>query len=112
MRNVAFKRAKHSPKVAESLHSDYITEHAYTDLFEEGFHKAEDGYEILPEDQFIKELSKNDNLHREFLAKKEQLEKALQASLAAEAQVQAQQEKLASKEYEQFLKWKKSQGKR
>ncbi len=70
MVNIAFKRAKHSPMVKESLHPEFITEFADVTQFPEGFHKVEDGYEILSKDQFELEYAKNQQLMDEFKVKK------------------------------------------
>jgi hypothetical protein len=66
MKNIAFKRAKTTPNVKDSLHPEYIVEFADTTLFPPDFHKPEDGYEILPEDQFQQELAKNHEKHEQF----------------------------------------------
>lgn len=112
MKNIAFKRAKSSPSVKDSLHPDFITEYADTSLFEEGFHRVEDGYEILDEARFQEELSKNDELHRQFTEKRLKDEQDLiKAKEALEIQELAQ-EKKDLREYEEFLRWKKIKGKR
>lgn len=111
MRNVAFKRAKNT-QAKGLLHDEFIVEHAYTDLFPKGFHKPEDGYEILTEEEFQAEWAKNDSYHADFLEEKRKLEKAEQASADAAAQKAAQEMKKKREEYEQFQRWMKSQGKR
>ena len=112
MKNIAFKRAKSSPAVKDSLHPDFITEYADTTLFEEGFHKVEDGFEILDEEQFKVELSKNDELHRQYTEKRLKDEQDMfKAKEALEIQELAQ-EKKDLREYEEFKKWKKMKGKR
>lgn len=107
MKNYAFKRASSNPSTGSSLHSKFITEYADTTLFEPGFHKQEDGYEILPEDQFFGELAKNDSLHVEFLKKKAAQDEAIRAALEAEAQVLEQEQRKLEEEFNQFQKWKK-----
>lgn len=112
MKNIAFKRAKHSPQTKDSLHPEFITEFADTTLFPEGFHKAEDGYEILSEDAFQKELAKNSGLHQQFLVKKRQLELSRQAALNAEAKKLAVEDKKMDREYEEFKRWKATKNKK
>lgn len=74
MVNIAFKRAKASPSLQGVMHPDFITEYADTTQFPEGFHKVEDGYEILSKDQFDLELAKNDQLQAEFLKEKKEMD--------------------------------------
>ena len=111
MKNYAFKRAKHCPAVKDSLHPEYIVEYADISLFEPGFHKHEDGYEIMPEDSFQDQLAKNQSLHQEFLEKKAKSELELQAIAAQKSALDAQRERKDRQEYEEFLKWKKNKGK-
>jgi predicted ribonuclease YlaK len=109
MKQIAFKRAKHSPVVASSLHPEFITEFADTKDFPKGFHKAEDGWEVVDEAQFQAEIALNDTRHQEFLDKKRETELAEQKVKEAEAaQVQAT-EKQIEKEYEEFKAWKLAQ---
>lgn len=112
MKNIAFKRAKHSPSVKDSLHPDYITESADTSLFPEGFHKVEDGYEILSEDSFEEEFSKNESLQDEFLKKKREDELAKHKAQAATEIHKEAQDKKDMREYEEFKKWQQMKGKR
>jgi len=111
MRNFAFKRAKSNPAVLKSLPPEFIVEFADTTLFPEGFHRVEDGFEILPEDEFEKEYAKNKPLHEAFLAKKiEQQKLAFQAEAAAQEKALAD-EKVAKREFELFQKWRESKRK-
>jgi len=112
MKNIAFKRAKSVEIVKDSLHPDFIVEYADTSLFEEGFHRIEDGYEILSEDMFEIELSKNDELHDLFIEKKNQLEQEKNRIQAMLDNQELTQERKDKREYEEFLKWKKMKGKR
>lgn len=113
MKNIAFKRAKHCPAVKESLDPEFIVEHADTSLFPEGFHRLEDGYEILPEDQFLDEFHKNDEKHEEFLAKKRVEELKVQAAQAVAVQAKLLEDKQFEREFEEFKRWKdKNKGKR
>lgn len=108
MDNVAFKRAKVCPAVRDSLHPDFIVEYANTSLFQDGFHKPEDGYEILPEDQFVEEFAKNEQLMQEYQKTKE-LDVAQRArTKALEDQRLAREESLAQKEFQEFLDWKRA----
>jgi hypothetical protein len=111
MNNIAFKRAKTSPNTKDSLHPEFIVEHADTSLFPDGFHKPEDGYEILSKDMFDVEFAKNDELHEEFLAKKKQEHADRLAAGASVINQEAAQERKDKREYEEFLKWKKMKGK-
>ena len=106
MKNIALKRAKHCPPVKDSLHPEFICEYADTSLFPVGFHKAEDGYEILDEEQFEAELAKNELLHEEFLARRRKAELDAIAAKEAAAIVQENEDRKARIEYEQFLEWK------
>ena len=111
MKNIAFKRAKNAPAVKDSLHPEYIVEHADTTLFEADFHKTEDGYEILPEDQFQTELVKNPKLHEEYQAQKAK-EEALRINAENAAAFKHEQEdRKAQKEFDEFLAWKASKKK-
>ena len=112
MKNIAFKRAKHSPQMKESLHPEFITEYADISLFPEGFHRPEDGFEILSEDLFEVELAKNESYHAEFLEKKAKLEQDLIKAREAQELQELAQEKKDLREYEEFKKWKKMKGKR
>lgn len=113
MKNIALKRAKHCPAVKESLHPEFITEYADTSLFPEGFHKLEDGYEILPEDQFLDEYHKNEEYHQEFLEAKRQEEMKKQQAAAAAATAKMLEDKQFEREFEEFKRWKdKNKGKR
>jgi len=110
MNNIAFKRAKTNPDIQESLHPDFITEYADTSLFEEGFHKSENGYEILDEESFNREFSKNSQRHLDFLSQKRQLEVDRQAAEAAVAIQKAAQDRKDNREFEEFIKWKNTKG--
>jgi len=112
MKNIAFKRAKTAENTKNSLHPDYIVEYADTTLFPEGFHKPEEGYEILSEEMFQEELSKNEQLHLDFLDKKEKDDADRIKTMAAMASQEEAQERKDKREYEEFLKWKKMKGKR
>ena len=112
MKNYAFKRAKVTPTMKDSLHPEFITEYADTSLFPEGFHKSEDGYEILGEDLFMEELAKNESLHEEFVNHKRQLEQDIVRAEDAKITAELAQEKQDMREYEEFLKWKQMKGKR
>ena len=106
MKNIAFKRAKNAPAVKDALPPEFICEHADTDLFEPGFHKHEDGYEILAEEDFLIEFAKDDKYMSEYLE-----EKSKQAELELKAQSDAQQvrlveERKAQIEYAEFQAWK------
>lgn len=112
MKNIAFKRAKKAPMVKDSLHPEFIVEYADTTLFEEGFHKPEDGFEILSEDVFVLDLAKNEERHAEF---QEELKKRQETELkikTAEETARLADERKAKREYEEFLNWKKSKDKR
>lgn len=103
MRKVKFKRANKSPNMEGKQHPDFITEYAYADLFKEGFHKEEDGWETLPEDKFQTELNKNDSLSESFRAE-------LQASRIKMNEEKAKEKLALKKEFEAFKAWKASQG--
>jgi predicted ATP-dependent endonuclease of OLD family len=109
MKNYAFKRAKVSPNTQLSLHPEFITEYADTTLFPEGFHKPEEGYEILAEDEFKKELDKNEARHESFLKAKQELEKATLAAQESAQLSERMKEKQAQREFDEFLRWKKQQ---
>lgn len=66
MVNIAFKRAKQFKELDGVMHPDFITEFADTSLFPQGFHRVEDGYEILGKDLFDIEYAKNEQLRLEF----------------------------------------------
>ena len=111
MKLMAFKRAKHSPNTKDSLHPEFIVEYADTSLFPEGFHKPEDGFELLGEDLFQLELEKNDGYHADFLEKKRKKEEqAINVQEQVIAQQEAEDRKL-KKEFEEFRRWKQSRGK-
>lgn len=105
MRNIAFKRAKHCPNVAQSLHPEYIVEYAYTDLFEEGFHKIEDGYEILSEIEFNKEFKKNTQYQLEHSDKKKFLRQS--ESRAKQAKLQKKRQEIKEELRKQHKNLKK-----
>lgn len=111
MKNIAFKRAKTTPTTKDILHPEYITEYADTSLFPEGFHKIEDGYEILSEDMFKVELAKNEQLHQEFLEKKKKDQEYKSKLMEAEAHKKQIEEQREQKEFQEFLKWKQNKGK-
>lgn len=106
MKNIAFKRAKSSKSVEGSLHPDFITEYADTTLFPEGFHKPEDGFEILSEDMFQIELGKNENLHKEFTEKRLRDEQARFKAQESVQKAEKAAEREEMREYQEFLKWK------
>ena len=113
MKNIAFKRAKYCPAVKDSLHAEFIVEFADISLFPEGFHKLEDGYEILPEDQFLDEYQKNDERHQEKLEAKRVEEIKVQAAQAVASQAKVLEDKQFEREFEEFKRWKdKNKGKR
>ena len=107
MKNIAFKRAKNSPMVKDSLHPDFITEYADTTLFPEGFHKPEDGYEIMSEDQFNEDLAKNEERHQEFQEELKKRQEIEFRTRQAQDAIKAAEDRKAKREYEEFLKWKK-----
>lgn len=74
MVNIAFKRAKASANLQGVMHPDFITEYADVTQFPEGFHKVEDGYEILSKDLFDLELAKNEQLQEQFLKDKKEMD--------------------------------------
>lgn len=111
MKNIAFKRAKNCPPVKDSLHPEFICEHADTSLFPEGFHKVEDGYEILSEDMFAEEFAKNDEVHAQFLLDKREKELLEQKAQEQANQKKDLEEKKARAEFEEFKAWKQSQKK-
>jgi len=110
MKNIAFKKAKNSPIVKDLLPSEFITEYADTSLFEEGYHLTQEGYEILPEDQFNKLLAKNERLLAQFNLDKQEREATIVAAKIAEQMVLDQQEEILNKEFEDYKRWKKSKG--
>lgn len=111
MKRFAFKRAKSSHMSKDSLHPEFIVEFADISLFPEGFHKAEDGYEFLDEDDFNLEYAKNQDRHDEFLAKKKE-EEALKIKEKEALEIQRlAKEKQEQRELEQFRKWKLNKGK-
>lgn len=111
MKNYAFKRAKNCPAVKDSLHPEFICEHADTSLFPDGFHNPEEGYEILDQEQFDVEMAKNDSLHEEFLAKRRKDELLAQKAQSEAQQVRDREEIKVRSEFEEFKAWKASQKK-
>lgn len=111
MKIIAFKRAKNSPLVKNSLHPEFIIEFADTSLFEPNFHKESDGYEFLDEDKFNEEYAQNEDRHAQFLEDKKQRdllkEKNDKQIQAIESAKKREEERL----YKQFLKWKQTRGK-
>lgn len=88
------------------LHPDFITEFADTDLFSEGFHKAEDGYEFLSKEDFEAEFAQNQPKYDTFKSQKEE-EHRVKSVLDAPQREAAAAERV---EFEEFKAWKASQG--
>ena len=58
MRTVAYKLAKDHDRTKGHLPDEHITEWTYVDLHKQGEIISFDGWEFLPEDQFIPLLSR------------------------------------------------------
>jgi hypothetical protein len=104
MVNVAFKRAKVTGYKGY-FHDDYIVE--YRPDPEDAYAKA-GGWEILAEDDFNREMTKNPELHILYCEKKKQTDNALVKSAKSEEIVKFQLSKEERIELESLRKFKKS----
>lgn len=103
MKYIAFKRAKSNPGLQGVLPPEFITEYADTTLFPPGFHKVEEGWDNLLEDQFNEELAKNqmylDAFNLEIQARNElRFKTNREARIRAEAEQRRETKKLEAQE--------------
>jgi hypothetical protein len=104
----AIKRAKSSSITKNNLHADFIVEYADTSLFPEGFHKPEDGWEIVEDEVFEVELALNPSRLDQFKEEKRQLEEQRMASQAYLDSIEEAETRKQQEEYQEFLAWKKA----
>ena len=104
MINIAFKRSKNT-KFKGYFHDDYIVEF-YNDPIND-FAKME-GWEILSEDDFLKEIAKNQVLHNEFVKKSQEMQLSKEKSANQAEIVRLQLTKEERLELEKLRKFKKS----
>jgi hypothetical protein len=107
MKNIAFKRASSNPSTAPFYHPLTIIQHWEVSVDQEQNYVAGSNFEILPEDQFLKELAKNESLHEEFLKSIEAQKLAVKNALEAESVIHEQEHRKLEEEFKQFQKWKK-----
>ena len=100
------KEPRLQPEFKEVLHPDFIIEFENTTKFPKHYHKVEQGWEILPEDQFNKEYFKNNAIQKAFLADRKKQVEAEKAEIAKLSLKQRVLQQADQREYEQFLKWK------
>jgi hypothetical protein len=117
MDNIAFRRFKNTEagrldrknKTTEPAQPlNFIVEFANTTLFPEGFHSSREGWEILPEDEFLLELAKNPQLLQDFQDAKTRMAQALMSSQQLIDKKNEKAEKDLQREFEEFKRWKES----
>jgi len=120
MKNIAFIRYERTLEVPNfvkgkrqnlstlerSLPLRFITEFADTSLFPEGTHTEEDGWEILPEDEFLLELAKNTQHLEDFRKEKERLLILVNNARVDEEHVERKTARELEREFEEFKRWK------
>jgi len=87
---------------------ELIVEYASCVLFPEGSHREEDGWEILPEDEFQVELAKNDEHLQEHMAAKASIVVAINQTLQDAKIKEVVAEREVTREFEEFKRWKDS----
>lgn len=107
MKNITFKRALSNPSLCKFFHPMTVIQYWDTTIAEETNYRQDCGFEILPEDIFLHELSKNEALHDEFIKNMEAQNLSLKAAIKAEEQFIKEEDRKLEEEFKQFQKWKK-----
>ena len=87
---------------------EFIVEFANCNLFPEGSHLANEGWEIMPEDEFAIELAKNPQYLKEFKDAKDRLVAIQQVATKVEQINQKAIDRETNREFEEFKRWKDS----
>jgi hypothetical protein len=118
MEMIAFKRFKNTipkneqgvrPVLAVNQYTqppELITEYIKVSLADQNTLREDDGYEFLPEDLFLLELAKLDQIRVEHKLEVERLQEILDADAIQAEIAQKAEEREIVREFEEFKRWK------